>query len=520
MSRFITLRRWSKVNGLSQTLEDMLCACVIDFGKSWDRHLPLEEFSYNNSYHTSIKAAPFEALSGRGLPIALVLVGLRFAREGGIRFGKQEKLGSCVTLGPFKCLSDEPLAIPLDKIQINDKLNFIEEPVEIMDREVKRLKQSCIPIVKVRWNSRRGPEFTWEREDQMKKKKWVLLTNAQWTVVLVVPEVGAAAFASPIRVLELDTHSSSKADPSENSLPPVSLAPMVSPFLCSDDSDSDTEMPKRHVSPTPHEAMLARALTARKLVRPLPSHRLALRSFIIWAFYFGSFCLHDIARSIIVGGLPPLSTMYPPTTFESLAGDSSSESSVGPSCKRCRPPTATVTSSIHASRALVPSCADLLPPCKRFRDSISLEDSVEEDIDTDVLADIKADTTAAEVATYMDVKAGVDAGIGMKVESSDRGTIEVRVDVVAGIDMPDGMLIPNAVEHLEQLEARSLIANEERAGLLDRVASLERSNARLQGTLRMASARVDRFRRRISFMAGELRHIHRFCYYAGYGLGD
>ncbi|GJZ53808.1 putative reverse transcriptase domain-containing protein [Tanacetum coccineum] len=69
-----------------------------------------------------------------------------------------------------KCMVDEPLAIPLDEIQIDDKLHFIEEPVEIMDREVKRLKQSRIPIVKVRWNSRRGPEFTWEREDQMQKK--------------------------------------------------------------------------------------------------------------------------------------------------------------------------------------------------------------------------------------------------------------------------------------------------------------------------------------------------------------
>ncbi|GJZ95301.1 putative reverse transcriptase domain-containing protein [Tanacetum coccineum] len=64
-----------------------------------------------------------------------------------------------------KCMADEPLAIPLDEIQVDDKLNFVEEPVEIMDREVKRLKQSRIPIVKVRWNSRRGPEFTWERED-------------------------------------------------------------------------------------------------------------------------------------------------------------------------------------------------------------------------------------------------------------------------------------------------------------------------------------------------------------------
>ncbi|GJT77488.1 putative reverse transcriptase domain-containing protein [Tanacetum coccineum] len=62
------------------------------------------------------------------------------------------------------------LVIPLDEIQLDDKLHFIEEPVEIMDREVKRLKQSRIPIVKVRWNSRRGPEYTWEREDQMKSK--------------------------------------------------------------------------------------------------------------------------------------------------------------------------------------------------------------------------------------------------------------------------------------------------------------------------------------------------------------
>jgi hypothetical protein len=56
-----------------------------------------------------------------------------------------------------KCLSDETLVIPLKEIKIDDKLNFVEEPVEIMDREVKRLKHSHIPIVKVRWNSNRGP---------------------------------------------------------------------------------------------------------------------------------------------------------------------------------------------------------------------------------------------------------------------------------------------------------------------------------------------------------------------------
>ncbi|GJU98318.1 putative reverse transcriptase domain-containing protein [Tanacetum coccineum] len=77
-----------------------------------------------------------------------------------------------------KCLSDETLAIPLDEIQFDDKLHFIEEPVEIMDREVKHLKQSRILIVKVRWSSRRGPEFTWEREDQMQKKYPHLFANS------------------------------------------------------------------------------------------------------------------------------------------------------------------------------------------------------------------------------------------------------------------------------------------------------------------------------------------------------
>ncbi|GKF59900.1 hypothetical protein Tco_0176686, partial [Tanacetum coccineum] len=76
-----------------------------------------------------------------------------------------------------KCLSDKQLAIPLDEIHIDNKLHFVEEPVEIIDREVKRLKQSRIPIIKVQWNFRRGPEFTWEREDQFKKKYLHLFTN-------------------------------------------------------------------------------------------------------------------------------------------------------------------------------------------------------------------------------------------------------------------------------------------------------------------------------------------------------
>nr|GEZ76979.1 putative reverse transcriptase domain, ribonuclease H-like domain, aspartic peptidase domain protein [Tanacetum cinerariifolium]GEZ77198.1 putative reverse transcriptase domain, ribonuclease H-like domain, aspartic peptidase domain protein [Tanacetum cinerariifolium] len=237
-----------------QTLEDMLRACAIDFGNSWDRHFPLVEFSYNNSYHASIKAAPFEVLYGRKCrpPVCWSEVGdsqltgpelirettkkivqiknrLLTARsrqksyagvrhkpiefevgnkvllkvspwKGVIRFWKRGKL-SPRYIGPFeiikrigpvaykqelpeklrgihntfhvsnvkKCLADENLVIPLEEVQLDDKFHFIEEPVEIMDREVKQLKQSRIPIVKVRWNSRRGPKYTWEREDFFKR---------------------------------------------------------------------------------------------------------------------------------------------------------------------------------------------------------------------------------------------------------------------------------------------------------------------------------------------------------------
>ncbi|GKC99460.1 hypothetical protein Tco_1169735 [Tanacetum coccineum] len=76
-----------------------------------------------------------------------------------------------------KCYADEPIAIPFYRLHFDDKLQFIKEPVKIMDREVKRFKKSHIPIIKVRWNYMRGPEFTWECEDQFWKKYPHLFTK-------------------------------------------------------------------------------------------------------------------------------------------------------------------------------------------------------------------------------------------------------------------------------------------------------------------------------------------------------
>ncbi|GJT52226.1 reverse transcriptase domain-containing protein [Tanacetum coccineum] len=172
-----------------QTLEDMLCACAIDFGKGWVNHLPLVEFSYNNSYHASIKAAPFEALYGRKCrsPVCWAEVGDKVMLKvspwkGVIRFGKRGKLNPRY-VGPFKVLEKVgEVAYKLELLEelsrVHNTFHFFEEPVEIMDREVKHLKRSRILLVNVRWNSKRGPEFTREREDQFRKKYPHLFTKA------------------------------------------------------------------------------------------------------------------------------------------------------------------------------------------------------------------------------------------------------------------------------------------------------------------------------------------------------
>ncbi|GJY22021.1 putative reverse transcriptase domain-containing protein [Tanacetum coccineum] len=209
-----------------QTLKDMLRAGVIDFGGSWDVHLPLTEFSYNNSYNSSIRCAPFEALYGSKCrsPVLWAEIGesrlikhnwckpLEF-KVGDqvllkvspwkrvVHFGKKGKL-ALRYVGPFKilekirpvayrlrlpekvssvhdtfhvsnlkkCLADANMHVPLDEIKIDKTLRFVDELVEILDLEVKTLKRSKIPIVKARWNSKRGPEFKWEHEDHKKAR--------------------------------------------------------------------------------------------------------------------------------------------------------------------------------------------------------------------------------------------------------------------------------------------------------------------------------------------------------------
>ncbi|GJY13657.1 putative reverse transcriptase domain-containing protein [Tanacetum coccineum] len=177
-----------------QTLEDIFRACVLDFRRSWDVHIPLVEFSYNNSYHASVRCAPFEALYGRKCRSPIMWAEVREGQLTGPEYGAIweegklaprfvgrleviEKVGPVAyqldlpeelngvhdtfhVLNLKKCLADPTLQVPLDEIRVDAKLNFVEEPVEILEREFKKLKRSRISIVKIWWNSKRGPEFT------------------------------------------------------------------------------------------------------------------------------------------------------------------------------------------------------------------------------------------------------------------------------------------------------------------------------------------------------------------------
>ncbi|GJX74540.1 putative reverse transcriptase domain-containing protein [Tanacetum coccineum] len=188
----------------------MLRACVLDFRKNWDRHLPLVEFSYNNSYHTSIKVAPFEALYGRKCrshmcwaevgeaqligptiihetteKIVQIKSRIQAARDRQKSYANIRRKPMVFQVGDKVMLKVSPWKGVVHfgkRRKLNPRYVVFQAPLcggtsGIMDREIKQLKRSRIPIIKVKWTSKRGPEFTWEREDQFKKKYPHLFTK-------------------------------------------------------------------------------------------------------------------------------------------------------------------------------------------------------------------------------------------------------------------------------------------------------------------------------------------------------
>ncbi|GJW62908.1 putative reverse transcriptase domain-containing protein [Tanacetum coccineum] len=182
-----------------QTLEDMLHACVINFGKGWaevgEAQLTGPELIQETTEKIVLIKQRIQAAQDRQKSYAdrkqkpiefevgdrVMLKVLAKVGKVAYRLELPQELSrvhhTFHVSNLKKCYADELLIMPLEEIHVDDKLQFMEEPVEIMEREIKQLKQSRIPLVKVRWNSRRGPEFTWEREDSFKQKYPQLFTN-------------------------------------------------------------------------------------------------------------------------------------------------------------------------------------------------------------------------------------------------------------------------------------------------------------------------------------------------------
>ncbi|GJU61668.1 putative reverse transcriptase domain-containing protein [Tanacetum coccineum] len=180
-----------------QTLEDMLRAYVIDFRNSWDRHFPLisqltgpelirdttEKIVQIKNCLLTTRSLQKSYADRRLKPLEFEVGDMIVARVGLVAYTLElphELKGIHSTFHVSnlnKCLAEGDIVVQMEEIQLDDKLHMIEEPVKIVDKEVKRLKQSRKPIVKVRWNSQRGPEFTWESEDQIKKKYHHVFTS-------------------------------------------------------------------------------------------------------------------------------------------------------------------------------------------------------------------------------------------------------------------------------------------------------------------------------------------------------
>nr|GFA48582.1 hypothetical protein [Tanacetum cinerariifolium] len=159
-SRF-TSRFWQSMQEALGTRLDM---------RSWDVHLPLVGFSYNNIYHSIVRCAPFEALYSRKCRSLIMWA------EGVVRFWKKGKLAPRF-VGPFEII--EKVGHVVYRLDLHKELNGVHDTFHVSNlkkcladptREFKKLKRSRIAIVKVWWDSKHGPEFTWEREDRMKLK--------------------------------------------------------------------------------------------------------------------------------------------------------------------------------------------------------------------------------------------------------------------------------------------------------------------------------------------------------------
>ncbi|GJZ34586.1 putative reverse transcriptase domain-containing protein [Tanacetum coccineum] len=445
-----------------------------------------------------------------------------------------------------KCHADEPLAVPLDGLHLDDKLHFVEEPLEIVGREVKRLKRSRIPLVKVRWNSKRGPEFTWEREDQFKKKYPHLFTETTssssaalikmvlaWDAVIDVMAISVISISSdssedsvgtpigrvilfgtipttipdttpvitppatqtdtPVIPTETpiiaptippspdytpaspdyspasDSESDPSEDPSSDHIPPL---PATSPFLSSGgmktpDSDTpDTPSSPTHDTPfteitastqrsptIPHRRVMLLAsgqpipygrpyryhlngpvhmMTARKRVRPLPTHRLAER--------------HPTGHSSSDSSSEASSDFHSdassdPSSRHPLSDHPSPDlpsTSAGPSRKRRRSPMTSVPALSPVSGALSPVRADLIPSPKRVRDSGYLAevdvDHRETSLRDDVIVGV-SDEPHLEQDSDPEVQAEIDECFAYADALRDRG-IDARV-VVEAIDRDD-----------------------------------------------------------------------------------
>ncbi|GJR37156.1 putative reverse transcriptase domain-containing protein [Tanacetum coccineum] len=191
----------------------MLRAYAIDFVGSWDKYLPLAEFSYNNSYHSSIKMPPYEMMYGRKYrtPICWGEIGQRELASSDVvqqtnkkidqikerlkmaqdRQKKRGKLGPRY-IGPFR-ITDRVgkiayrLELPeeLNNIVVDEKLGYVEEPVEILDTMVKKLRRKEILLLKVRWKHRKGLDYTWEPEEELIKyypvfhQEWFVRTQTE-----------------------------------------------------------------------------------------------------------------------------------------------------------------------------------------------------------------------------------------------------------------------------------------------------------------------------------------------------